>query len=143
MPREAVDVILQSHLQAVLMDPEKLISLARYLQAGGKIEDLAKTLGLVMESLERLKNPQPGPPPGPSPQEEPGKSWTWTPGRIPWKNATGPSGPYERAEDPRNPEFESLLIDLNGHKGSLTRDGLYYWLFTDGQAVGRKKARGP
>jgi len=67
---------------------------------------------------------------------------SWSPLRIPWKTAEGEKGPYERAEDPENPEFRALVKDLQDHKKGLTRDGLFYWLFTDGKIVGRKKVRG-
>ena len=77
-------------------------------------------------------------PPSPLQKEAP----SWSPLRIPWKIAEGERGPYERAEDPENPEFKALVKDLQDHKKGLTRDGLFYWLFTDGKIVGRKKVRG-
>ncbi len=69
------------------------------------------------------------------------QDFTYNPEKIAWKHADGPRGVYEKAEDPQNPEFQKLVKDLQAHKGSFTRDGLYYWLFTDAEVVGRKKVK--
>jgi len=63
----------------------------------------------------------------------------WDPNKIKWESAEGSSGPYERSEDINNPEFKGMLRDLSDHKGRLTRDGYFYWLFKNGCTVGRKK----
>jgi len=39
------------------------------------------------------------------------------------------------------PDFEALLADLDAHNGKLTKDGWFYWRFSNGDAVGRKKRR--
>jgi len=66
----------------------------------------------------------------------------WDPNKIKWQRAEGPAGPYERAsakENKDNSDFEAMLADLQEHKGKLTRLGYFYWKFTNGEDVGRKK----
>jgi len=66
----------------------------------------------------------------------------WNPENIKWQQAQGPSGPYERA-DPKenvgNPDFEALIADLDQHNGKLTKQNWFYWKFTNGDFVGRKR----
>jgi len=67
---------------------------------------------------------------------------TWNPDRIKWCKAEGPSGPYEKAsveENQGNKDFEALLADLNAHGGKMTKNGFFLWLFTNSDAVGRKR----
>ena len=71
------------------------------------------------------------------PEKEPRESWD--PQKIKWLSAQGSKGQYERSEDVDNPEFEKMLQDLGTHKGKLYRNGLFYWLFTNGRVVGRKR----
>ena len=66
---------------------------------------------------------------------------TWNPANISWTETEGSSGPYERSEDVDNQEFKAMLQDLAAHKGRLTRDGIFYWVFQNGSVVGRKQAR--
>jgi len=63
----------------------------------------------------------------------------WDPGKITWETAQGTKGEYERSKDVDNPEFKAMLKDLEAHGGRLTREGYFYWVFTNGDAVGRKK----
>ena len=63
----------------------------------------------------------------------------WNPSKIRWEKAEGSSGPYERSEDVNNPEFKSMLQDLTGHGGKMTRNGYFFWVFKNGHTVGRKK----
>jgi hypothetical protein len=63
----------------------------------------------------------------------------WDPNSVKWINADGTSGPYERCEDFGNTHFKAMKTDLMMHNGKMTRDGFFYWLFTDGSTVGRKK----
>ena len=63
----------------------------------------------------------------------------WDPSAIKWEDAQGISGPYQRSEDADNPEFKTMLKDLQAHNGKLTKEGWFYWLFQNGTAVGRKK----
>ncbi len=63
----------------------------------------------------------------------------WDPNQIKWEDAEGSSGQYQRSEDFNNPEFKAMLKDLQAHKGKLTRNGYFYWIFKNGSTVGRKK----
>lgn len=69
------------------------------------------------------------------------KPSTWNAGKIKWVQAQGSSGPYEKSEDVNSLDFKELLKDLSAHKGKLTRDGLFYWQFERGDAVGRKPSK--
>ena len=64
---------------------------------------------------------------------------SWDPSKIKWDEAEGPKGKFERSEDINNLDFKALVKDLAHHKGKLTRDNLFYWLFENGVTVGRKK----
>lgn len=65
----------------------------------------------------------------------------WNPSKIKWEQAEGNAGPYERSEDVNNLDFKALVKDLADHKGKLSRDSLFYWLFQNGTTVGRKKRK--
>ena len=67
------------------------------------------------------------------------RAWSWDPSKIAWTKAEGFKGEYERSEDVNSLDFKALLKDLAEHKGTLTRDGLFYWAFQNGSTVGRKK----
>lgn len=67
----------------------------------------------------------------------------WNPDKFNWEQAEGKAGPYERSEDINNPDFKNMLQELGRADGKLTRDGLFYWTFTNGTTVGRKKSRYP
>jgi len=64
----------------------------------------------------------------------------WNPNNIRWEKAEGPSGPYERAEKPQTPnrDWNLMIKDLEEHGGRVTRGGYFYWMFTNGDRVGRK-----
>jgi hypothetical protein len=68
---------------------------------------------------------------------EPQEPW-WSPAKIKWQGANGTSGPYERSEDVNSKDFKLMLKDLQAHNGKLTREGFFYWVFTNGSTVGRK-----
>lgn len=70
---------------------------------------------------------------------ESGKAWNWDPGKIRWQKAQGGKGEYERSEDVNSSDFKLMLKDLQEHKGTISRDGLFYWSFRNGSTVGRKK----
>lgn len=57
--------------------------------------------------------------------------------QIQWESVEGPRGPYERASED-SVDFGLLVKDLEAHEGRLTLDNSFYWLFGDGQTVGRK-----
>ena len=63
----------------------------------------------------------------------------WNPDKFQWLPAEGDKGPYEKSHFNDTPDFKAMLEDLNKHKGKVARAGYFYWLFTDGQTVGRKK----
>jgi hypothetical protein len=63
--------------------------------------------------------------------------------KIRWKQAAGPSGPYESSEDLDSPDWRQLLQDLMCHDGRLSKDGYFLWLFNNGSSmIGRKRKRG-
>lgn len=66
---------------------------------------------------------------------------SWDASKIKWEQAEGNAGPYERSEDVNNLDFKAMVKDLAEHKGKLSRDNLFYWLFQNGTTVGRKKRR--
>ncbi len=68
-------------------------------------------------------------------------TWTWDPNKIKWVEAEGQKGPYERADPQTTEHFRSMLADLKAHNGTLTRDGLFYWVFRDQATAGRKAMR--
>lgn len=67
---------------------------------------------------------------------------TYDPEKIAWVQATGPHGAFEKATAEANSqcqEFVALLEDLKDHKGTMTRNGLFYWPFNEGPTtIGRK-----
>jgi hypothetical protein len=65
--------------------------------------------------------------------------WAWNPEKIQWSKAQGSKGEYERSEDVNSIDFKILLKDLAEYKGSLVREGWFYWVFRNGATVGRKK----
>lgn len=56
-----------------------------------------------------------------------------------WFPAQGPSGNFERAKDGTN--FRFLKAYLEAHNGKATINALYYWLFPDKTAIGRKPSK--
>ena len=76
--------------------------------------------------------------------EPPNVKNTWTPDKIKWVQADGTKGPYERypaeGEKPENTaDYKNMLADLKERNGKLTKDGYFFWIFTDNATVGRKK----
>jgi hypothetical protein len=71
----------------------------------------------------------------------------YNPENIPWIRTEGQKGPYERYPafqqnpDIANPDYNGLHADLKAHDGKLTRSGIFYWLFTDDQTIGRKPSQ--
>jgi len=63
---------------------------------------------------------------------------SWDPNKIPWVDKQGDKGPFQMSEDVNNLEFKAMLKNLNEHKGKMSRDGKFYWIFTNGTTVGRK-----
>ena len=67
---------------------------------------------------------------------------SWDPAKIKWTEEEGFKGKYEKSEDVNNLEFKAMLKDLQQHNGRMTREGYFYWVFTTGSTVGRKKKTG-
>ena len=65
----------------------------------------------------------------------------WDPAKIKWTEEEGFKGKYERSEDVDNLEFKTMLKDLQQHKGRMTREAYFYWVFTNGSTVGRKQMK--
>jgi len=63
----------------------------------------------------------------------------WDPSKIKFEETQGTKGPYERANPQATHDFKAMLADLKAHGGKVTRTGYFYWIFTDGATVGRKK----
>ena len=71
------------------------------------------------------------------------KELEWIPEEIKWVQAEGKRGLYERYPDANQKaesttDYKNMLTDLESHKGKLTREGRFYWLFSDNTTVGRK-----
>ena len=93
-----------------------------------KLRDgLQQCVDAIQEELEK-RGPQ---------KEEPSRRWD--PSKIKWTQEEGPKGPFEKSEDFNSPDHKALLQDLKVHKGKMTHEGLFMWLFEDGQTIGRKK----
>lgn len=68
-----------------------------------------------------------------------GQGAQWDPSRIQWEKRSGANGEYERSVgDPNSSDFKVMIADLDAHQGKLTRDGLFYWKFSDNLSAGRK-----
>lgn len=63
----------------------------------------------------------------------------WDPTKIPWKEAQGSRGPYERTNDKTNPDFQQMTKELKEKGGRMRRSGYFYWLFDRSDDVGRKR----
>ena len=70
----------------------------------------------------------------------------WNPHKIEWQQVQGTKGLYERyplqnEKAEATLDFKNLLADLKQHNGKLTRNGVFYWLFTDQATIGRKRRK--
>jgi hypothetical protein len=65
--------------------------------------------------------------------------------KISWQERTGDKGPFQIAEKSKNAQssdYVALDAELqNKEKGSFIA-GMFYWRFTGGDAIGRKKLQG-
>jgi hypothetical protein len=59
---------------------------------------------------------------------------------LDWVSTNGPKGPYELLKPCSNPQYLTLLKELQDHQGKLTKEGYFLWLFMDG-ALGRKMVK--
>jgi len=64
---------------------------------------------------------------------------SWDPAKIKWTQEEGFKGKYEKSEDFDNVEFKAMIKDLQEHKRTMWHQGYFYWVFTNGATVGRKK----
>ena len=74
------------------------------------------------------------------------KATEWEPSEIKWVEAEGMRGPYQKypgtnQKEESTSDYQNLIQDLVNHKEKLTKDGYFYWLFSDGATVGRKKQK--
>lgn len=63
--------------------------------------------------------------------------------KIVWQTKTGERGEFELADDKENQgntDFEAFLADLK-QKERMTIKPYFYWLFSDGKTIGRKKTK--
>lgn len=63
---------------------------------------------------------------------------------IAWEKRTGEKGEFELADKEKNQNVDYLELErlLETAGGSMTSEGLWYWLFRDGKAIGRKPSTG-
>ncbi|RLI00131.1 hypothetical protein DRO19_00315 [Candidatus Bathyarchaeota archaeon] len=86
--------------------------------------DIVETLGVYLEKAETVFDPE----------------------NIKWVQTNGFSGPYQRypAKGEKvelTQDYKALLKWLKEHNGKATYRGFFYWLFSDGATIGRKKRR--
>jgi hypothetical protein len=70
-----------------------------------------------------------------------GKKLEWTFANITWVESQGSKGTYMKATKQESPDYTSMIIDLKAQNGKLTKQGEFYWLFSDNETVGRKPAK--
>lgn len=63
----------------------------------------------------------------------------WNPDKITWAQKEGNKGPYEKSVDTTNPDYQLLAKALKDKGGRFRKDGFFYWLFDQANAIGRKK----
>jgi hypothetical protein len=61
--------------------------------------------------------------------------------KISWATKEGNKGPFELC-DPRknvdNSDYKALLADLKAHNNRMSINKKFYWLFGNGETIGRK-----
>ena len=67
----------------------------------------------------------------------------YDPEKIVWIRTEGQKGSYERypafqQKPTLSVDYLNLVNDLRNHKGTMVRNGLFYWLWNDEQTIGRK-----
>lgn len=69
------------------------------------------------------------------------KAFEYNPNEIEWVEKEGQNGFYEYAQasaNPNNKNYDALVEELKRSDNKKFISGKFYWLFTDGKAVGRK-----
>jgi hypothetical protein len=59
--------------------------------------------------------------------------------KIQWQDAKGDKGPFQKSADVNSLDHKQLLKDVQAHKGKMTVQGWFVWVFQDGSTLGRKK----
>ena len=122
------------------MTDEKLQKKIEELET--KLETLAVGQSVICHALENaglMKNGEPVTPRARA--QQPAK---WDPEQIPWKQAEGSKGLYQRyplegEKAEATSDYKGMLTTLNRNNGRMRRDGYFYWLFPDNATVGRKQ----
>ncbi len=129
---------LEQRLDTLEHDFQEILEILEQMSRDAEL--LPVNLSRSVKDLRKPSRAGPKSASGPAPPKtETGpRQWTWDPLEIKWFPKEGQRGPYEVAEDPYSQEFNKLLKDLDEHKGALNRDNVFYWLFDNGQTVGRK-----
>ena len=109
----------------------------RLLEAETKIDTISTGQSMMYQALEAAGLMKDG---------EPKQPARWNPARIKWVQAEGAKGPYERypAQGQRaesTPDYQNMLEDLKAHGNKMTRGDFFFWVFSDGATVGRKRKR--
>ena len=63
-----------------------------------------------------------------------------TSSKLIWTETMGKNGPFEICKQTSEPEFQELLKSMEP-KGSKFEGGLFYWIFMNRDAIGRKKTK--
>jgi hypothetical protein len=61
--------------------------------------------------------------------------------KIPWEQAQGSSGPYEKSSSVDNLDFKALLKDVQAHGGKMSVGDYFVWAFRNGSTLGKKKRK--
>ena len=73
--------------------------------------------------------------------DHPETAKVWNVSGIGWNEASGTKGSYLKATKQTGQDYTNMLADLKGHDGKLTKNGEFYWLFSDNETVGRKPSK--
>jgi len=65
----------------------------------------------------------------------------WDTTKLKWTERQGKKGPYLLTEKSELPDYKALLQDLENHNGKMTVKNEFFWIFPDGQAIGRKPSK--
>lgn len=126
----------------MMNDKEALTEFARGLQL--LCEKLANDLDQKTESVASKPFPSESKLEKALGHTPPAPIESFDPTKIEWTPKKGDKGPYEFATDKNNTqngEYPKMVNLLKTAGGSLTKEGKWYWLFQDSNAVGRKAVR--
>ncbi len=124
--------------------PEQLTTIQKLVRQGVREElDRIITAGFNCTAEADAQTSGAKPPgfkPASETQPQPTEELPFNPELCNWQPDTGPRGDYESCKDGAN--FGYLKKYLETHNGKATLEGRFYWLFTDGNRVGRKEKGG-